>query len=156
MGLGTSSSLLLGRKTALGILATELPSRLVLEAHNLGKAMDTDDGLRTMPSTSGLEACTQPEQLSMCRGLHHGPRIVDVKSLLHSLHTTLLFSTRATQSGFDFRRKSVFRAVNPDHIGAAITPRLRAELGEFGFDDFQETSQGFRAVRPIPTDDPAS
>jgi hypothetical protein len=43
-----------------------------------------------------------------------------------------------------------------DVIGTAITARLRAELGEFGFDDFQETRQGFRCVRPIPTDDPAS
>jgi hypothetical protein len=40
-----------------------------------------------------------------------------------------------------------------DVIGTA---RLRAELGECGFDDFQEIPQGFRAVRPIPTDDPAS
>jgi len=37
-----------------------------------------------------------------------------------------------------------------DVIGTAITARLKAELGEFGFDDFQETAQGFRAVRPIP------
>jgi hypothetical protein len=43
-----------------------------------------------------------------------------------------------------------------DVIGTAITARLEAELGEFGFDDFKETPQGFRAVRPIPTDDPAS
>ena len=42
-----------------------------------------------------------------------------------------------------------------DVIGTLITARLRAELGEYGFDDFQETPQGFRAVRPIP-DDPAS
>lgn len=37
-----------------------------------------------------------------------------------------------------------------DVIGTEVTPRLKAELGEFGFDDFQPTAQGFRAVRPIP------
>lgn len=41
-----------------------------------------------------------------------------------------------------------------DVIGTAITTRVKAELGEFGFNDFQTTTQGFRAVRPIP-DDPA-
>jgi hypothetical protein len=41
-----------------------------------------------------------------------------------------------------------------DVSGTAITTRLKAELGKFGFNDFQETTQGFRAVRPIP-DDPA-
>ena len=40
-----------------------------------------------------------------------------------------------------------------DVIGTAITPRLRTELGQFGFDDFQETPHGFRAVRPMPKDD---
>jgi hypothetical protein len=39
-----------------------------------------------------------------------------------------------------------------DVIGTAITARLKAELSHFGFDNFQETDQGFRAVRPIPTD----
>lgn len=39
-----------------------------------------------------------------------------------------------------------------DVIGTLITARLKAELGEYGFDDFQETPQGFRAVRPIPDD----
>jgi hypothetical protein len=43
-----------------------------------------------------------------------------------------------------------------DVIGTAITARLRAELAQFDFDEFQETAQGFRAVRPIPTDDVAS
>ena len=42
-----------------------------------------------------------------------------------------------------------------DVIGTAITARLKAELEEFGFDDFQEQPNGFRAVRPIP-DTPAS
>ena len=42
-----------------------------------------------------------------------------------------------------------------DVIGTAITARLKIELGEYGFDDFQEAAQGFRAVRPVP-DDPAS
>lgn len=51
-------------------------------------------------------------------------------------------------------------SVNPPYtvlevIGTAITARLKAELGEYGFDDFQETAQGFRAVRPVP-DGPAS
>jgi len=41
-----------------------------------------------------------------------------------------------------------------DVIGASVTARLKAELREFGFDNFQETPQGFRATRPIP-DDPA-
>jgi hypothetical protein len=41
-----------------------------------------------------------------------------------------------------------------DVIGTAITARLKAELEEFGFDDFQERPNGFRAVRPIP-DSPA-
>jgi hypothetical protein len=40
-----------------------------------------------------------------------------------------------------------------DVIGTAVTARLKAELAQFGFDDFQETPQGFRAVRPMPTDD---
>ncbi len=38
-------------------------------------------------------------------------------------------------------------------IGTGISARLMAELSPFGFDEFQETSQGFRAVRPIPTDE---
>ena len=42
-----------------------------------------------------------------------------------------------------------------DVIGTPITARLKAELGEYGFDDFQETAQGFRAVRPV-SDGPAS
>jgi hypothetical protein len=39
-----------------------------------------------------------------------------------------------------------------DVIGAAITARVKVELAQFGFDEFQETKEGFRAVRPIPTD----
>jgi hypothetical protein len=39
-----------------------------------------------------------------------------------------------------------------DVIGTAITARVKAELAQFGFNDFQEAPQGFRAVRPIPTD----
>jgi len=35
-------------------------------------------------------------------------------------------------------------------IGTSITARLKAELGEYGFDHFQETARGFRATRPIP------
>jgi hypothetical protein len=41
-------------------------------------------------------------------------------------------------------------------IGTAITARVKAELSQFGFDEFQETPQGFRAVRPIPTNNVAS
>jgi hypothetical protein len=41
-------------------------------------------------------------------------------------------------------------------IGTAIIARLRAELREFGFNDVQERPQGFRAVRTVPTDAPAS
>jgi hypothetical protein len=40
-------------------------------------------------------------------------------------------------------------------IGIAISEKLKAELGKFGFDNFQKTAQGFRAVRPVP-DVPAS
>jgi len=40
-----------------------------------------------------------------------------------------------------------------DVIGTAITAKLKTELSEFGFDEFQETPQGFRAVRPLPSDD---
>lgn len=43
-----------------------------------------------------------------------------------------------------------------DVVGTTITPRLRTELGQFGFDEFQETPHGFRAVRPMPTDDATS
>ena len=39
-----------------------------------------------------------------------------------------------------------------DVIGTAITARLKAELAQFGFNEFQETPRGFCAVRPIPTD----
>lgn len=38
-------------------------------------------------------------------------------------------------------------------IGARVTSRLKAELSEFGFNEFQETPQGFRAIRPLPTND---
>jgi hypothetical protein len=37
-------------------------------------------------------------------------------------------------------------------IGIGITARLKAELSHFGFDDFQQTDQGFRAMRPMPTE----
>jgi hypothetical protein len=39
-----------------------------------------------------------------------------------------------------------------DVIGTAITARLKAELAQFGFNEFQETLQGFCAVRPIAAD----
>ncbi len=35
-------------------------------------------------------------------------------------------------------------------IGTALTHSLRAELGNFGFNGFNETSYGFSATRPIP------
>ena len=37
-------------------------------------------------------------------------------------------------------------------IGTRISARLKGELSEFGFDEFQETAQGFRAIRPMPTE----
>jgi hypothetical protein len=39
-------------------------------------------------------------------------------------------------------------------IGATISERLRNEFSKFGFDDFEETAEGFRAVRSLPSDDP--
>ncbi len=35
-------------------------------------------------------------------------------------------------------------------IGIRISAKLKAQLGEFGFDNLQATVQGFRAVRPVP------
>ena len=37
-------------------------------------------------------------------------------------------------------------------IGIGITAKLKAALLDFGFNDFQETDQGFRAMRPMPTE----
>lgn len=37
-------------------------------------------------------------------------------------------------------------------IGAVLSERLKTELSQFGFDEFQATSQGFRAARPLPSD----
>lgn len=37
-------------------------------------------------------------------------------------------------------------------IGAAITERVKAAMSAFGFTDFQTTALGFRAVRPLPTE----
>ncbi|HYX53945.1 MAG TPA: hypothetical protein VE783_10885 [Candidatus Limnocylindrales bacterium] len=34
-------------------------------------------------------------------------------------------------------------------LGTRITPRLKHELSQFGFNEFLETAEGFRAVRPI-------
>lgn len=39
-----------------------------------------------------------------------------------------------------------------DVIGTAISPRVKAELAQLGFNEFQETSEGFRALRPIPSE----
>ena len=41
-------------------------------------------------------------------------------------------------------------------IGTAITSRLRSELARFGFDEFQQTPDGFRAMRAMPKDDEIS
>jgi len=38
-----------------------------------------------------------------------------------------------------------------DVIGAVLSERLRTELSQFGFDDFQPTTEGFRASRPLPS-----
>jgi hypothetical protein len=37
-------------------------------------------------------------------------------------------------------------------IGTSISDRLRCELSQFGFDQFEATPQGFRAMRPLPSD----
>ena len=38
-------------------------------------------------------------------------------------------------------------------IGAVLSERLKTELSQFGFDDFQATTEGFRAARTLPRDD---
>jgi hypothetical protein len=38
-------------------------------------------------------------------------------------------------------------------IGAVVSERIKAELSLFGFIEFQATAEGFRAVRPLPSDD---
>ena len=40
-------------------------------------------------------------------------------------------------------------------IGAEMTERVKMGLSEFGFNEIQTTAEGFRAVRPLPSD-PAS
>jgi hypothetical protein len=37
-------------------------------------------------------------------------------------------------------------------IGTEITERVKAEFAELGFDQFEPTLQGFRAIRPLPKD----
>jgi hypothetical protein len=37
-------------------------------------------------------------------------------------------------------------------IGTEITERVKTELSEFGFDHFEPTLEGFRAIRPLPKD----
>lgn len=37
-------------------------------------------------------------------------------------------------------------------IGMGISDRVEDALAEFGFDQFELTPQGFRAVRPLPKD----
>ncbi len=35
-------------------------------------------------------------------------------------------------------------------VGTPVSDRVRAELSEFGFNEFHGTNEGFRAVRPLP------
>jgi hypothetical protein len=37
-------------------------------------------------------------------------------------------------------------------IGAKMSERVKTELSQFGFHQFQATAEGFRAVRPLPSD----
>ena len=37
-------------------------------------------------------------------------------------------------------------------IGTPATARLKGELSRFGFNQFQDTAEGFCAIRPLPTD----
>jgi hypothetical protein len=37
-------------------------------------------------------------------------------------------------------------------IGTSISDRLKGKLSQFGFDRFEATPQGFRAIRPLPSD----
>jgi hypothetical protein len=37
-------------------------------------------------------------------------------------------------------------------IGSGISDRIRERFSEFGFDQFEPTSEGFRATRPLPKD----
>jgi hypothetical protein len=36
-------------------------------------------------------------------------------------------------------------------IGASISEKLTSKLSEFGFNEFEATPQGFRALRPLPS-----
>jgi hypothetical protein len=37
-------------------------------------------------------------------------------------------------------------------IGTSISDRLKSKLSEFGFNQFESTTQGFCAMRPVPSD----
>lgn len=37
-------------------------------------------------------------------------------------------------------------------MGAAVTEQIKSAMSAFGFTDFQSTALGFRAVRPLPTE----
>jgi hypothetical protein len=37
-------------------------------------------------------------------------------------------------------------------FGARLTDKLKAELFEYGFSEFEPSSTGFRAIRPLPAD----
>jgi hypothetical protein len=37
-------------------------------------------------------------------------------------------------------------------IGTGISDRVKENFAEFGFDQFEPTSEGFRAIRPLPKD----
>jgi hypothetical protein len=36
-------------------------------------------------------------------------------------------------------------------VGTSLTERIKSELSQYGFDEFYETPEGFRAVRPLPS-----
>ena len=70
---------------------------------------------RRVPEGSGMVARQFHWRCAALVG--DGPRII----LSQTIPTSVVFpfAARATQSGSDFRRKSVFRAVTPDHCRAA-------------------------------------
>jgi hypothetical protein len=39
-------------------------------------------------------------------------------------------------------------------LGAPLTERIKAELSEYGFNEFHIDSEGFRCSRPVPTREP--
>jgi hypothetical protein len=50
-----------------------------------------------------------------------------------------------------------FYSANPPYtifevFGAFLNDKIKAELSEYGFNEFQPTLTGFRATRPLPID----